>query len=68
MHCKNPQTMMPKSLHTVTALINVARHLNPAPTPAECALLAQRAAAILGYDLVDDTYGLIARAAAALQK
>ena len=61
--------MIPKSLHTVTALVNVARHLNPAPTPAECAQLAPRAAAILGYpDDTADTYGLIARAAAALQK
>lgn len=59
--------MIPKSLHTVTAIVAVARHLNAAPHPVECLSLARGAAAILGYADATDTYDLILRAAQILK-
>lgn len=50
---------LPKSLHTVSALVNVARALleiQPAMSPT---LAAVRALAILGYHPADDTHGLV---------
>jgi len=59
--------MIPKSLHTVTAIVAVSRHLNA--DPVECLQLARRAAEILGYPAgATDTYQLIERAAAILSK
>lgn len=52
------QSMIPKSLHTVTALQNVARLINPA-APASA---VRAAAAALGYPDTPDVYGLIERA------
>ena len=57
--------MIPKSLHTVTAIVAVARHLNAHPV--ECLQLARRAAEILGYAGATDTYQLIERAALILK-
>lgn len=59
---------IPKSLHTVTAIVAVARYINPTPAACECAQLARHAAVILGHDPADDTYGLIGRAADTLKK
>ena len=56
--------MIPKSLHTVTALVNVARELrlmgvdDPIGT----------AASVLGYSRLADPYGLCAKAEALLNK
>ena len=59
---------IPKSLHTITAIVAIARHLNAAPHPCECTQLARRAAEILGYPAdVADTYQLIERAALILK-
>ena len=60
--------MIPKSLHTITALVNVARHLNPLGL-FDARTVTLSAAEILGYPLdTPDTYGLIERAAAILSK
>lgn len=58
-----------KSLHTITSLTNVARHViltEPMPTGAEYAV--EQAARILGLDGMPDVYGLKAKAAAQLAK
>lgn len=61
--------MIPKSLHTITALVNVARYIDARPQSCDCLPLAIRAAQILGYPLdTPDTYRLIERAAASLSK
>lgn len=61
--------MIPKSLHTVTALVNVARLFPELLREQHYYAAAAAAAAVLGYPVgTADTYGLIARAAAALQK
>jgi hypothetical protein len=59
--------MIPKSLHTVTALVNVARILR---APGESAASAvDRAAIVLGYGAGSvDQYGLLAKATATLGK
>lgn len=66
--------MIPKSLHTITALAKLGAYLmridkagTPwAPVTPERAALA--AAVILGYAGTDDTYGLIDKAAAVIAK
>jgi hypothetical protein len=61
--------MIPKSLHTVTAIVNVARMFPELLHAQHYYAAASAAAAVLGYPHdVEDTYGLITRAAAALQK
>ena len=62
-----------KSLHTVSVLVNVARHYadtiklqTGATLPAESAAAA--ALCILGYHGAADPYGLAARAVAILEK
>lgn len=61
--------MIPKSLHTVTALVNVARFvaLNDCTTaPANAIALA---ASVLGYtDSTPDIHGLKAKAVAVLKR
>jgi len=68
---------IPKSLHTVSAIVAVARYcLQNEPVFADSIArgnfywVAARAAEILGYPVVDttDTYGLILRAADTLKK
>jgi hypothetical protein len=58
--------MIPKSLHTVTALVNVARYIRTPTGTAEDAVI--RATILLGYTDAPDPHGLIARAIAALAK
>lgn len=65
--------MIPKSLHTITALANVARFLieRNGVTPqslAEAKGLCIDAAIILGYAHHSDDYGLIDKAAAVIAK
>lgn len=66
--------MIPKSLHTITALANVARHMMNVSGTADdianhAAFYVDRAAEILGYPADStDTYGLKAKAAATLSK
>jgi hypothetical protein len=66
--------MIPKSLHTITALANVARHLIQAsPMTYAAASNASKAACIdaaiiLGYAHHPDDYGLIDKAAAVIAK
>jgi hypothetical protein len=66
--------MIPKSLHTVTALVNLARHLQDCnhytgPRSATAAAYVSQAAVILGYgEGALDTYNLMGKAAAALAK
>jgi hypothetical protein len=57
--------MIPKSLHTVTVLVAIARLVFPAGEPLKA---AQAAADALGYLDAPDAYGLIERAAAILSK
>ncbi len=62
--------ILPKSLHTVTAIVNVARHLrtaNPTWTPTQCVVWSVD---VLGYGFGPDVdpYGLKARALAILEK
>jgi hypothetical protein len=58
--------MIPKSLHTITALVRVALAVFPEQKPYAAALLA---ADLLGYPPGSpDAYGLIERAAAILLK
>jgi hypothetical protein len=64
------QTMIPKSLHTVTALANLGRHIALEQRfPGNCELEAavSIAAAILGYSDADDVYGLKVKATAILR-
>lgn len=59
--------MIPKSLHTISALVNVARYIDARPQACDCLPLAIRAAQILGYPVgTPDTHGLIERAAAVI--
>ena len=66
--------MIPKSLHTVTALVNVARALfaNAHPNSprkyvaAEVVLWVDAAADVLGYGGAEDNYALKMRAVAQL--
>lgn len=67
--------MIPKSLHTITVLVNVARELRAtdevgARIPHGWEFYAARAVRILGYtcDAAADPYGLRARAIAILEK
>jgi hypothetical protein len=64
--------MIPKSLHTVTALVNVGLHLWADAAQRGVSMgteyAVDRAAAILGYDDAGDTYGLKTRAAALLAR
>ena len=61
--------MIPKSLHTVTALVNVARLFPELLREQRYYAAAAAAASVLGYPHdVDDTYGLIDRAAETLKK
>lgn len=64
---------LPKSLHTVSALVNVARYLqntaqarDGAPQPA--AYWITRAAEIVGYPMASDPHGLLAIAARKLAR
>ena len=61
--------MIPKSLHTVTVLVNVAATMKGAPIQnlRDCTLSVMWAANVLGYDAHEaDPYFLIDKAAAAL--
>ena len=53
--------MIPKSLHTVSALINLATWLKPVAgcTPAPNRVYVETAVKILGYQDHADTHGLI---------
>lgn len=55
---------LPKSLHTVTVLVAVAREL-PYSEPRES---VARALAVLGYNNASDTYGLAAKAVRQLER
>ena len=66
--------MLPKSLHTITAIVNVGRFISQEDSicaslhdmPRSMQGYANRAAEILGYTDCDDNYGLLAKAAIAL--
>lgn len=54
---------LPKSLHTVTAIVRVARYVQSRARPGASTKEAVEAAVyILGYTNVDDPYGLAAAA------
>ena len=58
---------IPKSLHTVSVLVNVARELmRPVPYPPNNAVC--NALHVLGYGDTPDAYGLAAKAVAILEK
>lgn len=59
-----------KSLHTVSAIVSVARHLMAVqyPLARDAAGAVRTALDILGYDGAADPYGLAARAVATLEK
>ena len=61
---------IPKSLHTITAIVAVARHCQQSVVArGHYMVAAVRAAEILGYPVdAIDTYGLIQRAADTLKK
>ncbi len=60
------QNILPKSLHTITVLVNVARQ---SPYPADAATAVVWALGVLGYDATTpDTYQLAAKARAILSK
>lgn len=61
--------MIPKSLHTITAIARVAQHVlatDPEMADADVLTACDWAAQILGYANVADDYGLIAKAAAVI--
>ena len=66
--------MIPKSLHTVTALVNVATYMRASASNEPAALSeaathwVERAAQTLGYRGADDPHGLRAKAIAAMLK
>jgi len=64
------QTNIPKSLHTVTVIVAVARTMKGAPRQnmADCALAVSYALDVLGYSDTPDTYGLADKAAAILAR
>jgi hypothetical protein len=60
------QNTLPKSLHTITVLVNVARiYLDGGHERAHCVSLALAA---LGYDGTPDTYELASKARAILTR
>jgi hypothetical protein len=66
--------MIPKSLHTVTVLVNVAREhvrnagLSYTSAPLCYQVAVRHALKVLGYADTPDAYGLAARAVAILEK
>jgi hypothetical protein len=65
--------MIPKSLHTVTVLVNVAREIllrgdYGNTSPLRCMLAVDKARRILGYADTPDVYSLAARAVVILEK
>jgi hypothetical protein len=58
---------LPKSLHTVTVIVRVAKALRPLHPHATAEGLAGIALLALGYVLTDDPYGLERAAIAQLQ-
>lgn len=56
-----------KSLHTVTVLVNVAKHLRHGGT-LDATVAVQQAADILGLGGMPDSYGLIAQAVKKVSK
>ena len=66
-------TTIPKSLHTVTVLVNVGRRMDCGAAPkADPALRAadaiHAAIGVIGYSTVPDDYGLVPKAIAALTR
>lgn len=61
-------TNLPKSLHTVTVLVNVARAVADLDGTMTCDDALSAARAILGYADSPDTYGLADKARAVLNK
>ncbi len=59
---------LPKSLHTITAIVRVARFLIAQELNAMPDGAVDRAVAILGYDLAVDPHGLAAKALAQLAR
>lgn len=60
--------MIPKSLHTVTAISNLATYFEIQCMSHSPADAIEMAAKILGYHGVDDSYGLKAKALAIVEK
>lgn len=60
--------MIPKSLHTVTALVNLAKHLMEYNDDAPIENCVYKAVHILGYTDTPDVHGLIAQALKKLTK
>jgi len=62
--------MIPKSLHTVTVLVRIARTVKGAPiqNAADCALRVNYALNVLGYADAPDAYGLADKACAILAR
>jgi hypothetical protein len=60
--------MIPKSLHTVTVLVNVARKLRTIHCNLSPRSLISEAVAVLGYGDTPDVYGLATKAVAILEK
>ena len=60
--------MVPKSLHTVTALINVAKLIKQSSPALENAKAVEQALNVLGYNIGFDDYKLTEQAIAKLNK
>lgn len=60
--------MIPKSLHTVTALVSVARHLRESNGRLSALQAICAANKVLGYDGVADVHGLTGKALKVLAK
>lgn len=63
---KNRKHQIPKSLHTITAIANVARFIKTVHTHADDAAAIRSAVIVLGYIDTPDTYELAAKALKAL--
>lgn len=62
-------TFIPKSLHTITALVNVARHLRDrSPRVLTITEAVQEAGLVLGLRGKSDLYGLLRAAQVTLEK
>jgi hypothetical protein len=60
--------MVPKSLHTVTALINVAKLIKQSSPTLDNAKAVEQALNVLGYNIEFDSYKLTEQAIAKLNK
>jgi hypothetical protein len=62
-------TMIPKSLHTVTALVALAKYVKATGSDADTNIGAVYAATnILGYSVKNDVYNLVDKAIRAMDK